>query len=367
MVLLTGLMHTQQSSTCPKAVELRASGGIEDFDIAWTKAISLGMLRSPLARGDGRSVECGLRLDGNSQPAWFAIDAVTGETVEARIDQRRLTNGFDLMLNEPRGWRKNAGVALRPGKHQGPSRLVHQCQFGCADPAKAGSVWGKPTLALTRCAHRTWSAIGNASPIDSAGHGILLPCLEREGAEVAYPHLPQRLGAGDVADFLEMSRRARRATLFYNHTHAGATAFHKHMQVVFWSRSRLPIEEAELRRIGCLEVLSGYPAAGIVLDFATGLDWASSLLWRAVRGLQSRSIPYNLIARNHRAYLIARDANHEVVPEFRSGVLACAELAGMFVTSSADVFADLAVQHVETAMRKTTLSLPDLLTAIDVH
>ena len=54
-------------------------------------------------------------------------------------------------------------------------------------------------------------------------------------------------------------------------------------------------------------------------------------------------------------FLIARDRDHEVVPEFPSAVLASLELAGVLTTDRDSVFESATEGSIADALRQTTL------------
>jgi hypothetical protein len=326
-----------------------------NLSLQWRRAVLDGGVSGTCVFPDRGRVHWGVTLDDAGGYRFFE-EAVDGTKRPAPIKQRLLADGRRMILHPYRPFRPGAAV-LAPGPQKDLETDFRKCSFGCQDPHAPLSLLVRTPLARLSSTHYVWQAYVNASPFVPEGHLIWVPVLQHGGSTVL-PHLPQTMSRDVLHDFIHLVRAIRNAVTFFNASHAGASAFHLHLQTVAL-RERLAIQLASRRTVGPLAVLD-HPATVLVADPAS-----PPALWNLIETLHANAIPFNLIGVGDSIYVVPRNPEYEVVGEFPGAVMASMEFAGLVITGNRDLFENLTAERLAGAMAKTTLSLPTVLEMID--
>jgi hypothetical protein len=153
-----------------------------------------------------------------------------------------------------------------------------------------------------------------------------------------------------LEDILALFRNSRRAIIFFNSLHAGASVNHIHWQGVY-HKQELAIERAAVVSRGSVTLLDGFLVDGLVF----GKETEAKEIFPWISQCQSTGIPFNLILIGERIYLILRNLDHEVVEEFPIGIMASMELAGKIITSDKVLYESMSDDHLRRALELTTL------------
>jgi hypothetical protein len=342
-----------------------AANLLDDLSEAWRNAVASGRVASefeaPADDPDGRwskgdCVRFGLVWTGAGID-YEARNLRSNEQIQARVDERTIgTSGFVCQFNGYRAL-KPGGPPQRLGRQPDISPAPADCRFHCQDATRSLSLLRREPLLQTRLCHATWNAYFNAIPFEKEGHFLWVPAVPG-GAASSLPHLPQALARELVEDLVLLFERSQGTILFFNSLHAGASVNHAHAQAVVHRRT-LPIERALTVEYKGFALLEGYPARGI----AFAQDREIGAVVRAVERLQQSDIPFNLMFVGKRIFLVPRAAEHEIVSEFPSGVLATMEIAGKIIAPDRRTYESAELGQIESAFRKTTIDAESLIDA----
>jgi len=343
----------------------RAPNLIDDLSKAWQKAVASGRIASefdaPFDDLDGRwskgdRVRFGLIWTG-AGIEYDAHNLRSGEQINVPVDERTVgKRGFVCQFNGYRAL-KPGGIPQQVGRQPDISPAPADCRFHCQDPTESLSLLRREPLLRVRLRHAAWNAYFNAIPFEKEGHFLWVPAV-LDGATSGLPHLPQVLTRELVEDLVLLFQQSTNTVLFFNSLHAGASVNHVHAQAVV-HRQPLPIERARTVEYKAHALLDGYPAHAITFARDGDIDAVAG----AVERLQLDDIPFNLMFAGERIFLVPRTAEHEIVSEFPSGVLATMEIAGKIIAVDRRTYENVEESQIESALRKVTIRAEQLIDA----
>ena len=202
-----------------------------------------------------------------------------------------------------------------------------------------------PLLAVP-LTHFTWQAYYNVAPIDATGHFLWIPAT----AQGTLPHLLQRLTPALIEDAVALFNRLSDTLLFFNALHAGASVNHIHFQAIRCQQA-LPIEAAPVMPYKGYSLIDRYPAQAAVFD----LPQQTAELTNFVEKLQQLDIPFNLAMLRSRAFVIARDGDQAVVPEFPGDGLAALGMCGAIATVDRTAFNTVTPELIQRVFKKMVI------------
>jgi hypothetical protein len=330
----------------------------QNLSDAWVDAVRSGKIVNNFETTEKEHIEFGLRMAGETIE-YYAKNLNTGTPISATVEEKMVPGtAFRIQYNGYRALRPG-GAARSAGKQPAISGDVEKCRFFCQDPKQPLSILRRDHLCQVALHHYRWNAYYNTAPFEKEGHFLWIPAVI-DGALTVSPHLLQYLTLPLLEDVLDLFRQSDSMILFFNSLHAGASVNHIHIQGVFHAE-RLAIEDAATEPSsqipGCSLLTSSYPANGLV--FARDVE--ASLLFKALNQLQSMGIPLNLILIGERIYLVARDANHEVVPAFPGGGIGSMELAGKIITVDRHAYGRINAKVIGDVLHKVTLPIATIL------
>jgi len=328
---------------------------VQNLSDAWLEAVRSRRIVNVFETNDDQKakVEFGL-VEVGGKFDYYAKNLTTGEALIRKVEDRAIEGtDFRIQYNGYRALRPRP-KALNPGRQPDVSGDVMQCKFYCQDPKQNLSMLRRDALAQVTLKNWRWNAYYNATPFEKEGHLLWLPASV-DGTSTVLPHLSQELTLPILEDMLSLFLNSDSMLLFFNSLHAGATVNHMHWQAVFHERE-LAIETAQTRKAGDgngdWQVLDNYPANGLVFD--RGVD--PGKLFAAVKALQDKKVPYNLILVGKRICLMPRNKNHEVIPEFPGGAVASMELAGKIIIVDEAAFKAMDSVRLRNVLQKVTRS-----------
>jgi len=314
-------------------------------------AIEQRLVEQELITPDGARLRFGVRKTDRGEE-FFAENANTGEPLSLNRQQPRQTkSGLIIKLNELRKLRPAAPL-LKPGRLPDLDFTPSTCKFGCVDPTARGSILNRAILLRVKARAYEFAIMPQLAPLEPA-HVLLVPC---EGTEsTTFPHLDQLVDPGLINDILDLARGLREWIMIFNSMHAGATVRHLHLQALKFSEP-LPVKGAStIERSGC-RLLDNFPARGMVFDQAE-----RSKLIQTALALQSRWVPFNLLAHGQKVFLSARNPEQEIIDLFPFTRFAAMEMAGVIYVSNQEAFDAATNDTITAALRRTTLTPEQLL------
>lgn len=282
----------------------------------------------------------------------FFVDAETEKDIGKAYFDSGIAGVFSKELNRTRGLRPGAGRS-QPGRQQEVPPSPEACRFYCLDRTKRDSLLIRPLIGTVEPSNLvglslSWNVYPNLFPFEPNGQFLIVPF----GNGGALPHLPQFLTEDVTRDTITLCDNSSELVIFFNSLHAGATVNHFHLQAVHHGR-KLAIEGSMLPERGRSRLAADYPLNGVVF----GHD-ARNEIWPAIRSLQSRHVPFNLVYLKGAFVLVPRDDNNEIVREF-SNVLASMELCGRFIFSDVKSFQAATEERIKVALGRIRLSYDD--------
>jgi len=314
-------------------------------------AIEQRLVEQELLTPDGARLRLGVRKTVLGEE-FFAENANTGEPLSLNRQQARQTkSGLIIKLNELRKLRPAAPL-LKPGRLPDLDFNRSGCKFGCVDPAAPASILNRAMLLRVKARACEFAIMPQLAPLETA-HVLLVPC---EGTESStFPHLDQLLDPGLINDILDLARGLKEWIMVFNSMHAGATVRHLHLQALKFSEP-LPVECASIVERSGWRLFDKFPARGLVFDQAE-----RSNLIQAALALQSRWVPFNLLAHAQKAFLFARNPEQEIIDIFPFTRFAAMEMAGLIYVSNQEAFDAATDDTITAALRRTTLTPEQLL------
>lgn len=299
-----------------------------------------------------RQIEYGVRRTTGRGFEFFVIDAETKAEIGNEYFASDPAGIFSKELNRTRCLRPGGGPS-QPGRQHEVAPAPEACRFYCLDRDNRDSLLVRVVVGTVRRSGLdglwlAWNVYPNLAPFEPNGQFLIVPV----GESGALPHLPQLLTEDLVRDMITLCINSSELVIFFNSLHAGATANHFHLQAVYYGRN-LAIEGAISRERGRSRLAADYPLNGIVF----GPD-AQVEIWPAIRALQSRHVPFNLIYLNGAFVLVPRDDNNEVVREF-SNSLASMEICGRFIFSEKKSFNGATEGRIKAALGRIGLAYDD--------
>ena len=76
--------------------------------------------------------------------------------------------------------------------------------------------------------------------------------------------------------------------------------------------------------------------------------------------LQTKGVPFNLIFLKDKFFLVPRDVNNEIVPEFPN-VLASMEISGKFIISEKEAFEEATEERIRVGLARIAVALDDIV------
>jgi len=228
---------------------------------AWVRAIAEGKIVNEFPTNEddpfgqwkqGDTIRFGLQLE-NGRPEYFAKNVTASTDLKPTFIERTVGEmGFVIQFN---GYR-----ALRPGGKRPPigkqSDFSGDCRFFCHDPSQNLSLLKRDPLIQVALPNWRWNAYYNATPFEQEGHILWIP-VKVETTCTSLPHFPQELTSEFLEDILALFRNSRRAIIFFNSLHAGASVNHIHWQGVY-HKQELAIERAAVVSRGSVTLLDGF-------------------------------------------------------------------------------------------------------------
>lgn len=331
----------------------------QDLSALWEKAIKDGKIAIRFTDHSGRSIESGLRIEGDSIE-YYVKELGSGHDLDAQVEEDFIYGSKSIIqINQPRALKPQSRLP-NSGPQPDISPDVRDCRFFCQNPGNPLSLLARDAVFRASLPNSEWLAFPNAVPFEKEGHLLFVPS-RTAGALTILPHCPQIFTRELVEDFLALSKGAKNTIIFFNPLHGGASVNHIHFQWVY-HKGRLAIEDADRTVVGQHTFLSGYSVNGLVFDGKVTCD----PIWSCVEKLQNRGFPSNLIALGDSIYLIPRNVEHEIVEEFPAAVMASMEIAGKFITADRDLYerARQGRLDLNSALRKTTLSADVIMAAL---
>ncbi|MDD5347469.1 MAG: hypothetical protein PHT59_02505, partial [Candidatus Omnitrophica bacterium] len=337
----------------------------------WQQRVASGELKTSLAQKDASGeawlLELGVQSGANGEPEFYGLrkDA-QGNVVrklDGRVEEKTLDNGFVIQLNTYRGLRPGATDKKAVGRlNDLAAHDASTCPFGCTDETKAGSLRNlvdhKP-LGEFMVNGTLWRAYKQLAPLDARGHFLLVPDVFSE-EQIRQ----QRLIAKDIEDMVAIAGASHNVLIIFNSRRAGASVNHIHFQGLYRPEP-CPVESAArevVHQAGSLTVsrlAKEYPARGLSFD-SPEADVLAASLWETVDSLQKADVPFNLVFGDGKVYVFARNAEHGIVEEFPTGVLAAVEVAGKIIVVDENTYQNVTAERVKSGLAKTTMD-------IDVH
>jgi hypothetical protein len=322
---------------------------MDSFGAFWREQVAADPPGVWIRFDDGQG---GVRLNNSGEYAWYLeirgreISPVeTMEPVGPFVKTRNLLRVRKFGALPP---------VTRFGRIAEPSARA-ACSFREDKPDDPASIMKRRHLPIGGLANLV--GIPNGFPIAKDGQYLLLRAEVGPEGLVGYPHRPQVLTPGFVAGLLGAARAAgRNWAVGYNPWGGGASVDHEHGHAV---RVKFPVEDAPRITVGDFFYPFGWPAGCLGIETAD-----AATLWDAIDRLQRRSIPVNLLIRGETVFIYGRRPDAELTSEFPSNVMAFFELSGVLAISDEQVFHALTAELVATAMRRTTVSVEGLLSAL---
>lgn len=329
-----------------------------DLSTIWRRVVEEGRIRNQFKDATGRHIESGVRM-ADRRPEHYALDLDSGAEMGATVVEKRLPGArFILQLNLYRALKpRNPIVGL--GRQSSYSDAVEDCNFACRDVRNPLSLLRRHAPLQIRLRHFQWAALPNAFPVEKNGHFLWVPVGPEPGAR-SFPHYPQVMTLSFLCDYLKLAFASRNVLTLFNSMHAGASVHHIHFHSV--QRPGITaIEESSLVSVGEYRFIAEYPASGLVF---IQTDTAEAV-WHAIAKLQRHGVPYNLVGVGGRVYLLPRNIDAEVVPEFPSGSLAGMELSGKAITTEPEYYEQANWDMFTAALRKSTLRNEEIVRLLD--
>jgi hypothetical protein len=290
----------------------------------------------------------GVRMNA-SGPEYVASNlSAGGNKVRADVEER-IVSGTDFVC-QFNGYRalRPRGNTLRAGRQADISPAMEDCRFSCQDRNRHLSLLSRRPLAQRQLRNWCWNAYSNAFPFEATGHLLWVPVLP--GNPVRIPHFTQLLTRAFLEDLLQLASEEPSWTFSYSALHAGASVNHTHVQSVLHSRW-LAVELAPVVHHSGFTCLAGTPSQALVFD----VNGTHDLIEQSVGRLRTQNVPFNLVLVHGKAFLFARNIDHEVVAEFPGDVLACTDFAGKIITSNRAVYEKVDAYLIRRAFSKTCL------------
>jgi len=324
----------------------------------WDKLIEKKEFNRPCEEGK-LHIEYGIEMKGNEY-AFFVSGTEDGKEVTTNMFFQENDEGmFKKQLNRLRKLRPG-GQDRKPGRQDDLPAGMEKCGFSCQDPTDSRSLLLRPllgTLVSTDSCRLNfnWNVYPNLMPFEPAGHFLLVPSAHFP----ELPHFPQLLTPALIEDFFSICKASMGLMIFFNCRHAGATQDHFHLQAVSHT-TQLPIEKIDWKSFkeGPLQYIGDpYPLNAVVYNLLEDKDACS----KHIRKLQTKDsndpfVPFNLIFLGRSIFLVPRDINNEIVPEFPN-LLASMEICGKFILSEQDVFDNATQDRIRVALGRIGLSL----------
>ncbi len=290
-------------------------------------------------------------LKNSDQGLTYYADNITQSKpiVASDCEKVDLETGFICQFNGYRALRPG-GARCSPGRQTDISPDIEQCRFYCQDIEKPLSLLSREKLIQVPLSNFSWNAYYNALPIEKQGHFLWIP-VSHDPSAPAIPHLPQVITREILEDAITLFRSLSETILFFNSLHGGASVNHIHFQAVY-HKDTLPIEFAQTIHFNGYDLLSDYPAQGVIFK----INDDAVFIYKIINELQNCDIPFNLIMLGKRIVVIPRNIEHEIVEEFPGGMLAAMEMSGKLITVDAIAYEQIDAKRIYQALSKATLA-----------
>lgn len=325
---------------------------------AWQASVDDGKLinrfQSVADDPDGRwltsdTIAFGVRSE-QGKNVYYAQNLTQSRSIPGAVEEKTISElGFVCQYN---GYR-----ALRPGGQPKPlgrqadiSPKPEDCHFSCQNASDPLSLLVRKPLLQVPLKHHVWNAYYNAAPIDPNGHFLWVPTDNS-----ALTHYPQQLTRPFLEDAIALFSQLSNTLLFFNSLHSGASVNHIHFQAIA-HHQHLAAEVCPLTpKNPNYAQLADYPAR--VMAFSPNSPVAN--IYKYIKQLQQRAVPFNLMIAGSRILLIPRNIDHEIVSEFPGNGIAALGMCGKIITVDYQAYKRANATRIKSAFEKMTLSAKD--------